>query len=570
MSSRSSSVRFVFACSLACALVACGEKGSGGGDGDGDAETDGADSDGESGPGGSDGGATGTQGGTDGGETGDSDGSDPDEELKEIHADGFTVTQVSANQGVAVPIYENGAWVGANRVAELPQRRESLIQILWDVAPDWEPREIVGQLTILPPEGGAPLVARKTLMVEAESYAGSFDRSFWWALPAELTVTGTKFQAEFFEAQKVPESTPEPDNPPIAPAQPELVGFEDSYQVLRAVLVPIKHELEGQTCPDAPTITEEDAAVFREFLHLQNPVELTEVRVREPFVYTGAMTSFNGLLSAVADLHGSDPDADVSEYYYGLVIPCDGGPDGVGGQAISIPNAPLRSNAYTRTSVGRWYSSALRSADTFVHEVGHTQGRRHVECSGGEGGPDPRYPHDGGAIGVWGFGIPQPDPATALAFSIHSPTSAKDYMTYCGQPWVSDWGWRQVYPFIQEISSWDMSDGAEPEGTLLFGNIEADGTEHWITVPGALDAVTRGQFIEFEIDGRTVTAPAYVEDRPAGCGPNVADRSDSINVLAEVPDGVQRATAITRIDGGVASPVDVGGVSFNARTLRAP
>lgn len=547
------------------ALSACGpETADGDSEGD-DGSSEGGDSD--AGDGDGDGDSDGGGGESSGG---DSDGTDePEEETKEIHASGFTVTQIVANQGIAVPIYEDGAWVGANRIAELPQKREALIQAMWEIAPDWEPREIVGQLTIIPADDSEPLVARKTLMVEAESYAGSFDRSFWWALPAELTLNGTKFQAEFFEKDEVPESTPEPANPPIAPAKPELIGFEDSYLVMRAVLVPIKHEIEGRDCPDAPVVTDEDVEVFREFLHLQNPVDLTEIRVREPLVYQGAMTSFNGLLSAVADLHGSDPDADVSEYYYGLVVACDGGPDGVGGQAISIPNAPLRSNAYTRTSVGRWYGSALRSADTFVHEVGHSQGRRHVECSGGEGGPDPRYPHDGGSIGVWGFGIPQPDPVTGLPFSIHSPTGAKDYMTYCGQPWISDWGWRQVYPFIQEISSWDMDSRVEPQGTLLFGNIEADGTEHWITVPGALEDVTEGQFVAFEIDGQTVEVPAYVEDRPAGCGEHVRDRSESINVLVEAPEGIQRATAMARIDGGIRRSIPVSDVKFNARSLRA-
>ncbi len=509
-----------------------------------------------------------TSGGTGGDSTGSSTGG-PEEEQKEIHAEGFVVSQITANQGVAVPIYENGAWVENDGVVKLPQRREVRIQALWELSPDWEPREIVGQLTIFLPDGSEPQVARNQLLVQGESSPDNLEQNFSWFVPVELTLAGTEFQAEFFEAKMVPESTPDPENPPIAPAEPKPIGFEDSYQVLRAVLVPVKHEQPGRDdCFDTPEVTEEYAAVFREYLHLQNPVERTEIRIREPFVYSGNMNSYNGLLSALADLHGSDPDADPSEYYYGLVRPCGSIGTGTAGQAISIPNAPTRDNAHTRTSMGLFRLSPENGAKTFVHEIGHTQGRRHVECSGQEGGPDPAYPHEGGSIGVWGFGIHQPEPVSSLPFSIHSPVSGRDYMTYCANKWVSDWGWEQVYPFIEEISSWDMGDVKKPDTTLLFGNIEGDGTEHWITVPGGLDETTEGQSITLEIDGQVVTVPAYVEDRPPACGKHLGGRSDSINVLAEVPPSIVRATSITRVDGRAAFPVDVSKVALNARTLQ--
>lgn len=118
-----------------------------------------------------------------------------------------------------------------------------------------------------------------------------------------------------------------------------------------------------------------------------------------------------------------------------------------------------------------------------MHEIGHSQGLRHVLCNGNEGGADPTYPYEGGDLGVWGFGI--------LDFTLYTPTNGKDYMTYCGNTWVSDWTWGKVLPVIEEITGWGAADTApNPERRVLIGLVDPTaGEETWFITQGAAQGI---------------------------------------------------------------------------------
>ena len=121
---------------------------------------------------------------------------------------------------------------------------------------------------------------------------------------------------------------------------------------------------------------------------------------------------------------------------------------------------PTRENAGQRISTGRWNGSGAGAAETFVHEVGHTQGRRHVRCSGGEAGVDTNYPHQNGRIGVWGFGI--------YDFELRTPTGGRDYMTYCSNEWVSDYGWEQTLDVIEVAHQLGFGGAPAQDGEISF------------------------------------------------------------------------------------------------------
>ena len=163
--------------------------------------------------------------------------------------------------------------------------------------------------------------------------------------------------------------------------------------------------------------------------------------------------------------------------------------------------------AFQRIAAGRFLGSGAAARDTFVHEVGHSQGRYHVRCSGGEAGYDPDYPHPNGRIGVWGYGIHDTQ--------LRSPTGARDYMTYCADSFVSDYGWDLTYDFIKELSSWDAAHLA-PTAPLLVGTLYPDGTATWWTTTGAPPSRGRGPNtrVEFTSAGATVSLPASVGDIP--------------------------------------------------------
>lgn len=440
-------------------------------------------------------------------------------------ARGIRITEVYADHGVSVPIVLDGEWVDGNgRNAELVSDRTTMIRGFWELDPDFEPRTIEGRLTITLGDGSTETASRFA-EVSGPSHPNDLDTNMYFILPGEFIDTSTQFQLELFETQEGYRDLPEPEQYQYPP-EPGFIGVEGSDMALEVVIVPIDHDI-GAQCPEPPEITDDELQYLSDQLFMQNPVRRVEMTRRAPVPYTSGLSGFGGLLNFMADLRAQD-GADPAAYYYGVVIPCDGGPEGVGGQAISIPDFPTQGNAWTRTSVGRWYGSLSSTAGTFVHEVGHTQGRRHVACNGDEGGVNPSYPYDAGDIGVWGFG--------AIDFSLHGPNSAKDYMTYCGNTWVSDWGWSRVVPFIREITSWGGAGPVGEDGRVLVGLIEPHvGQETWFTTPGTAEGLV--------VDGRERLTFQDVEGRVRSYDAAITPMGDEDGyaVVIELPSDLSLA-----------------------------
>lgn len=476
---------------------------------------------------------------------------EPEPEPDRVVARGIRLTEVYADHGVSVPVVLDGQWVDSdNRNAELIGGRNTLIRGFWELDPDFEPREIEGRLTLSYPDGTQE-VASKIFDVQGPSVPIDLDTNVYFIVPGELMRPGMQFQFELFETTDALRDTPEPEQVAYPP-EPSLLGIEGVEMVLQVVIVPIDHDL-GPQCPEPPEVSEQHQEYLAEQLFMQNPVERVELSRHDTVTYTAGLNSFGNLLGFLADLRVQD-GADPAAYYYGVVRPCDGGPNGVGGQAITIPDWPTPDNAWTRTSVGRWNATLASTANTFVHEVGHCQGRRHIACNGSEGGVDPSYPYPAGDIGVWGFGSED--------FTMHSPTSAKDYMTYCGNTWVSDWGWTRVVPFVREITSWGPAGPQGSEGgQVLVGLVDPPtGEEAWFVAPGsARGLVRRGtQALTLESrDGRATHIEATIT--PMGDGeayavvaplPEATDIADQVAIVRE-HHGERRAVHEVRVQGRV-------------------
>ena len=459
-----------------------------------------------------------------------------------IPVTGISITDVEANEGVGVPIVVGGEWVdGASRNAELIKDRRMLLRAFWAIEPDFTPREIKATLDLHYPDGSVESASR-TLMVEGESSLTVLDRSFWWGLTEDLVQPQMRFQITLWEVEPLAEVQGEPA---AFPDEPAYVGVEAPDMTLRVVIVPIEHDV-GASCPSAPVIDDAALAVLHDELYKQNPVSRIEIAVRDPIVWTESLVSFGGLLGELASLRDAD-QADPGTYYYGVVPPCDGGPSGVGGQAIDIPGFPSSGNGWSRTAVGRWYGQIGSTANTFVHEIGHTQGRRHVYCNGEEGGPTPVYPYLEGDIGCWGFDVVDFD-------TIFKPDVAKDYMTYCGNTWVSDWGWRQVVPYIREITSWDMQDAPplDDDSRVLVGIVDGDDEDAtWVLTRGEIGM--RAPAVDDRIE--LVDEHGVRHDLAASLG---AMGEGGYNLVVQVPAGVaiDKVRSIDRVRASGTMPID--------------
>lgn len=459
--------------------------------------------------------------------TGDSTGSEPtttgidssgEPWVAPLAGGGISVDWVQANQGVGVTIGADGGEVGgADRAAPLLQNRITLIRAFWTVPDDWQPRDIEGRLIVSWPDGTEETYS-DTKLVEDAAFEGDLGRSFFWGLMADQTVAGVKYRVELYETDPQYDDLPGSGTPtlPAEAGATAFIGIEDSYQVLKTVVVPFIYD-DGEGCSTTPDTSDDTMQLFQDLMYMQNPIERLDFTLHEPIEWNEPLQGFYQLNQFMAGLR-FDEGASPETYYYGLVDVCDSGLGGAGGQAIDIPTDPVNPDAASSRVSSGLSLGADWSAETFVHEVGHSQGRRHVACNGEEAGANPSYPHKGGDVGEWGFGV--------IDFGLRHPTFYKDYMTYCHPTWVGTWGWNKVYPVIRGLSEWDTGEGkpgaggahaivpgqAPYSGSMLLGTVGPAGDTTWITVPGALThPVDPGTTVRFSGGTRTVAElAAYV------------------------------------------------------------
>jgi len=399
---------------------------------------------------------------------------------------GVAVDWVEANQGIGVRIGQaQGAVAPEDRSGYLVRHRNTLFRAGWRTD-GTVAREILAVLRVRKPEGGV-VEFESVADVSLESRPNTLEETFYWGVPAEHMVPGVSYDIELFEADAAAAVPGVARN--VFPQSGSLaVGVESSAMTMSVVIVPFHYD-DGAGCITEPDLSPTTLALFHDLLYMMNPVQQVSIALHAPVSWPARLEGFGALNAHLSELRAEE-DAAPEVFYYGLVDVCSNGLGGAGGQAFGIPSLPpAREQAYQRVSSGlSLLDNPQWSAETFVHELGHSLGRRHVGCNGTEGGVDPSYPVDGGAVGEWGFGI--------LDFALRHPTVHKDYMTYCHPTWVSTWGWNKVYPALRVMSEWAASGAPATEGALLLGTVMPSGAEHWHTVPGTLQGVaTRGSMM---------------------------------------------------------------------------
>ncbi|MCA9690940.1 MAG: hypothetical protein KC636_15140 [Myxococcales bacterium] len=480
-------------------------------------------------------------------ETGDTTG----EPFIPIPARDVVITKVEANSGVAVPIGLDGGEVpGALRNAYLPARRDTLIRPYLDVGDNWLPRDIEGRLTLVYLDGSTKEysdvrnVTRDTR--ESELTSGPI-----FGVVAEDVVPGVRYFITLWEAAPGQEDIPEPDPAPRFPAESQAaVGIEDSYQKLRVTVVPVAYDFGA--C-QATVDMEEWGPRLEEALYQENGADEVEIIAHAPLPITydlGQFSGLNKLVNDMSDLREAE-GAPPWMYYYALFDSCNkcissgDGPAGgcTVGLAAGIPNES-KQGAYLRASAGQLRNpNGNDTEDTFVHEVGHTQGRRHIYCpNGGAAGTDPSFPYEGGVIGVWGFGVRD--------FRLRHPTANTDYMSYCGPTWCSDWQWNATYERIRTLSLWELEDAPEgdPKPGLLVGSVSPAGDSEWWTARGDLEGVPRSAAhrVRFVVDGQVIEQTAAVHER---------DHGATVTIAAPLPPGFSGDEDVVYLGDGRTLPV---------------
>lgn len=532
--------RLTLCTGLVVTLAACGPNGG---------AADEAGAEGESGGVATDGAATGmaTDGmGTAGGSA-DETGDTSTEPLPPPPSTGLEIVEVTVDQGIRIPVARDSALVGpTERNSAVLQNRPAVVRAFYETDPGYVTRSIYAVLTIEHPDG-TTVPYESFVNTSAEDCSAfpyiyecrysSPSGSFIWRIEPEDMVPGVVYSIEMFETSPGHEDDVS-DKSSIFPADGGAmqIGIENSYMKMRVVVVPFDHDIDPE-CAEAPDLLAEFgtdyhgnprtvADYFAERLLAQNPADEVEIIVHDVVPYFGNAQQGFGILDTLQQMRfqeGAPPEY----YYYGVIRPCGGGPEFSG---IAQLGGPSQGQAAQRVGWGVYHGSVSTTAETFVHEIGHEQGRFHIACSGEEGGPDPSYPdHPEGD--TEGFGIDVISNPVSI-----NPPSSHDYMTYCGTTWVSEWAWHLVSPWIAEISSWEQQASRAPTRPLLVGTVRADGTSSFYLTEGWFDedSAREGHTVRFFEDGALLseTAAQWVH----------WERSEDYNVIVPLP--VEDATRI--------------------------
>jgi hypothetical protein len=483
---------------------------------------------------------------------GDGDGDGDPEVPDGLPARGIHMTEVEANQGTAILIGREGAWVGpTERNAFMIRDRDTLIRAQHVIDEGWIPRDITGVLHLIDAEGNELAPRTRTFTVTVDSDPRDLSTQFFWSVLAEEAKPGLSYWVELLEATDTDVSGLS-EGITTTPEGFELVGYEETNLEMKVMLVPIRY-----TYIDPPTLvefTEDDLVAIGDDLLQNNPLQTVTLTVHEPYEYTNHITNLGSLLGPMSALRGNEA-ADPNIYYHAVVDVRGPSVNMVAG--IAQLTGPDKASGSSRVAATVWFktgdSPPTQSTGTMVHEVGHNQGLNHVFCPGAAteaAGPDPAYPHEGGVIGVYGFGI--------RSFQLYTPTGAHDYMTYCGNAWVSDWTWNKTYQRIRTLTSWDYEGGEAPSLSgpnvpLLVGTLFADGSEDWWVMQGSApsnEQLGAEHRIALVRDGGVVdelyTSVSLLSD------------NETLVVTAPLPTGMSELDTLVRVDArGDSHPVDL-------------
>jgi hypothetical protein len=486
---------------------------------------------------------------------------EPEPVYRYAYATGIRLTKMTVNQAVQIDLVTgNDILAPADYPVPLIEGRTTLVRGHYLVHTEFEPRQLLAQLTIRYPEPITvgegdeaqtldTFVDESLVMVDGDSVDGSLQRSFAWLLQPAYVVDGMSMRVDVYEPEPYDEDEqlPEPEPDAVgaelidAPALPwaqssASIAADGDTMEIEVVLVPIEHHFED--CVSDASVPDAERDAMRREIEQNNPVHRAIVSVREPLIYTdpigGSEMGFSPILSKLSQAHVDD-GADPWVYYYGLITTCDGYPGGLLGQAFGIPQELDPGLGYQRVSAGRYFGDGQAASETFVHEVGHSQGRYHVRCSG-EAGVDADYPHIGGITGVWGFGI--------YDLRLRSPAGSRDYMTYCANEWVSDYGYNLVWPVIEALTQWSHEDD-EPDGEdgglrahawsnadfdeILVGALYPNGHIEWWTTRGSISGTMSSQAaVRWELGGESLSLPVWVSPR---------GDDETLNLATVLPEG---------------------------------
>jgi hypothetical protein len=420
-----------------------------------------------------------------------------------IATQGVTLKEIALYQAVKRPLMADGA--AATSDIPIVAGRDALLRVFVDVDMS---HELVGRLFF--DDGGPPIEIKQTIALSSTD--AKLDSTLDFDIPGARITPTTKYRVAVGEIEVTPGDAMLAPSYPATGSDPipgEIIG-----DTLKIVLAPIAY---GKNAV-LPKLTEKEITAYTDGFRAMYPAPKVELTVRaQPIVWTKTVdplgSGWNELLDHVAQVRIMDKVGN-DVYYFAPFAPtatfgqfCNGGC--VAG--LGLLGAPT--DTFTRAAIGLGYGDA-DSIVTALHETGHNHGRHHSPCNvDSSNDPDPKYPHDGGKDGVWGYNF--------ITKKLFPPTIA-DVMGYCPSIWISDYTFKGLFDQVKLVNGVKRVILPEALRNRLYDRalVNADGSLQWLSSMRLEEppATEDEQSIVVESEGvtETVKASFYRFDHLAG------------------------------------------------------
>lgn len=352
---------------------------------------------------------------------------DVDDGCSNTLAGDIELSEIALYQAGKVTLMSAGTAVSdGERVADVIVGKSGLLRASVTLDSEFSERVLSARLAIVNGDEATALFHKRNVSVPSSD--ASLATTFNFPIDADLIQSGTSYSIELVECET-------PTGSVLAPRFPsggtEALSARD-VGTLHLEYVPIIAN--GNT----PRTNAAHLDVLTNYVREMYPVSAVEVTLGLPMTANrtiGIEAGWEEVLQQLSDRHATNT-APNDLYYYGLLEPedtydefCSSGCTLGMGYVVSASD----DDRHYRVSMGLSYGDTY-SAETAAHEIGHNFGREHAPC-GGPGYPDPDFPHAGARIGWWGFVAPD---------VLLSPTVTRDIMSYCEDPWISDYTYQAL------------------------------------------------------------------------------------------------------------------------------
>lgn len=385
-----------------------------------------------------------------------------------LPSDVASIMSIDLYQGVRRPLMVDGSPASSN--VPIVAGREALLRIAYTTS---QPTTVT---VVVHLGSNDPIV--QTAALNGASTTPDLGSTINVTIPAQMMQPGLTYSVELLEP---PELTSGTNPSSVYPASGEEALPVSNVGPVKVVLIPIAYGADGSNrVPDTQVNN------YRTRFQALYPVPDVEIEVHGAFQWNSTVSAngsgWGSLLDAIVNYRQQNGAA-YNEHYYGIFMPttsfssyCSGGC--VAGLSMLAEDP---GDSWARAGIGVGYSGG-GSTDTAAHEIGHQHGREHAPCDVSQS-VDPFYPHNGGAIGEWGYDL--------IRGELVSPTKT-DFMGYCQDTWVSDYTYNALFNRLQAVN----------------------GSALWQWDPALLDRTY--ERIRIDVDGTTWTEPLTLHTPPMG------------------------------------------------------